>query len=48
MEPVFQILDVLVRIRTHGPYNWITDLDPDPALFFSGFHDANKKYVFFS
>jgi hypothetical protein len=36
---VFRIRDVLIRIR--GPYHWITD--PDPALFLSGFQDANEK-----
>jgi hypothetical protein len=25
------------------PYHWITDTDPDPDLFFSGFQDANTK-----
>ncbi len=32
------------------PYHWIMDpdLDPDPALFFSGFQNANKQKFFFS
>jgi hypothetical protein len=28
------------------PHHWITDSDPVPTLFFSGFQDANKKYFF--
>jgi hypothetical protein len=26
-------------------YHWITDADPDPALFFSGFQDAKKYFL---
>jgi len=35
---VFRTCDFFIRIRIRGsvPYHWITD--PDPALFFSGFH----------
>jgi hypothetical protein len=33
-------MDPYPRIRTTG------DLDKDPALFFSGFQDGNKKYFF--
>jgi hypothetical protein len=47
METEFWILDVLVRIRIPDSYNWITDSDPDPALFFSGFHDCKQKICFF-
>ncbi len=36
--PVIKL--VLVVVNTHGI------ADPDPALFFSGFQDANKKSVF--
>jgi hypothetical protein len=38
---VFQIRDILIRIRGSDPYHWITG--PDPALFLSGFQDANEK-----
>jgi hypothetical protein len=27
-----------------APFHWITDPDLNPALFFSGFRDANKKF----
>jgi hypothetical protein len=38
--------DFLRRIRILGSVHWITDPDPDPALFDSGFKDAHKKYLF--
>jgi hypothetical protein len=41
---VFQIRDVLIRIRGSDPYLWITD----PALFFSGFQIKRPtKNIFF-
>jgi hypothetical protein len=44
-EPAFQICEILTQVRILGSLLWITDLDPDPdpALFFSGFKDANRK-----
>ncbi len=41
---VFQIPDILIRIRILGSVHWITD--SDPALFVSGFQDANKNNFF--
>jgi hypothetical protein len=48
----YWLLQTGVRIRTkrHGsesadPYHLITD--PDPALFFIGFQDANKNIILF-
>jgi hypothetical protein len=37
------IRNVLIRygFTSADPYYWITD--PDPALFFRGFQDVNKK-----
>jgi hypothetical protein len=44
-------LDVVLRIRILGSLHWITDLDldlePDHALFVSGFHEIKKKYFIF-
>jgi hypothetical protein len=42
---VFRIREILTRIWSQGSYHWITDPvpNPDPALFFSNFQDANKK-----
>jgi hypothetical protein len=37
MKPVFRIRDILIRIRILGSKDWITDPDPDPALFGSVF-----------
>jgi hypothetical protein len=34
-------IQVLRRIRILGSVHWI--MDPNPALFVSGFQDANKK-----
>ncbi len=45
LSAVFRIHDILIRIKILRFIHWITD--PDPDLFFSGFPDANKKYVFF-
>ncbi len=44
-EAVFWIFDILRRIRILRSVHWITDPAPDsdPALFFSGFRDTNKK-----
>jgi hypothetical protein len=44
-EPAFQICEILTQVRILGSLLWITDLDPDPdpALFFSGIKDANRK-----
>jgi hypothetical protein len=44
---VFRIRAVLGRIRIRGFVNLLTDPapDPDPALFVSGFEDANKKKI---
>ncbi len=41
---VFQIRDVLIKSGSADPCYWITD--PDPAILFSDFQDANKKYPF--
>ncbi len=38
------IRDVLIRILILIPVHWFTDLDMDPALFLSGFQDANKFF----
>jgi hypothetical protein len=38
------IRDILVRSGSADPYHWLTD--PDPALFVSGFQDANKTKYF--
>jgi hypothetical protein len=39
---VFRVLDILRLIRILGSVHWITNPDPDPALFVSGFRDTNK------
>jgi hypothetical protein len=39
------IRDVLIRIRILIPVHWCTDLDPDTALVFSGFQDANNTFI---
>ncbi len=41
---VLWIRDILVRIRIRGS---VPLTDPDPAFFFTGWQDANKKQVFF-
>jgi hypothetical protein len=46
---VFQIRDILRRIRILRSKHWITETDldpvpnPHPALFVNGFQDVNKK-----
>jgi hypothetical protein len=48
---VFLIHDILVRIRTPGSVDLLTNQDlasaPDPVLSFSYFQNATKKYFFF-
>jgi hypothetical protein len=45
-KAMFRIRDILVQILIFRCVHWITDREPDPALFFSGFKDANKDLVF--
>jgi hypothetical protein len=40
-KPVLRILAFLRRIRILGSGRW--NMDPDPALFISGFQETNKK-----
>jgi hypothetical protein len=40
-KPVLRIRDILRRIGILGSGHWI--MDPDPALFISGFQETNKK-----
>jgi hypothetical protein len=40
--PVFLIRDNLVQTRILGSAHWITDPDPDPALFVRDFQDSKK------
>ncbi len=46
IKAVFRIRVILIRIRIFGYIIWITDPDPDPALFDSIFQDANKNEFF--
>ncbi len=36
----------LIQTSFLGPYNWITDSDPDPNLLFGNFQDALKENNF--
>jgi hypothetical protein len=47
-KPVYWIRDILRRIRILGTGHWITDPDPTPALFVSGFKMARKKVFLLS
>jgi hypothetical protein len=43
------VIWIQIQIQIHGSVHWITDPDPDPALFISGFQYAktNNLFLFF-